>query len=314
MGQKAPGKAFRKGITLLEITGMFPDEASAVRWFEEIRWPGGRKHCPHCGSVKVSTITNGKPMPYRCCSCRKHFSVRTNTIMAQSKIPVRKWVIAIYLYATSLKGVASMKLYRDLGITQKSAWFMAHRIREAMADGGLFGLEGPVEVDETYIGGLEKNKHASKKLNAGRGGVGKAIVAGAKDRATNQISAAVVPENDKATLHGFIKDRVNDGAAVFTDEHGAYTNLPYEHGTVAHGRGEYVDGEVHTNGIESFWAMFKRAHKGTYHKMSPKHLQRYVDEFAARHGLRRQDTISIMREIVSRSIGRRLTYQELIGE
>lgn len=171
---KAPGRAYREGITLIELAELFPDEDTAARWFEERRWPDGRT-CPHCGSEKTKEMKSRKPMAFHCGSCRKFFSVRTGTVMAESKIPLRKWAFAIYLWATSLKGISSMKLHRDLGITQKSAWFMAHRLRLAWeSDGGVFG--GPVEVDETYVGGRESNKHEKKKLKAGRGGVGKAVV------------------------------------------------------------------------------------------------------------------------------------------
>ena len=166
------------------------------------------------------------------------------------------------------------------GITQKSAWYMQQRIREAFAVEGPNMMAGPVGVDESHFGGKERNKHASKKLKAGRGTVGKTAVAGAKDRATGQVSAAVVESTDAETLQGFVVSRVAEDATVYTDENRAYRGLPHKHETVNHSVGEYVDEMVHTNGVESFWSMLKRAHKGTFHKMSPKHLQRYVNEFA----------------------------------
>ena len=166
--QKAPGKSYRKGISLIELSEMFPDEDSAVRWFEETRWPEGR-HCPKCGCVDTADVPNRKPMPHWCRGCKAYFSVRTGTAIQDSRLPLRKWVFAIYLYVTHLKGVSSMKLHRDLKITQKSAWFMLHRLREGWAASGLEKFTGPVEVDETFIGGKEKNKHAHKKLKAGVG-------------------------------------------------------------------------------------------------------------------------------------------------
>ena len=207
-----------------------------------------------------------------------------------------------------------MKLHRDIKVTQKTAWFMLHRLREAWAHPKEDRFSGPVEVDETYFGGREGSKHAHKKQRLGRGTVGKSVVAGAKDRATGQISAAVVEGTDAKTLQGFVAAHAADGATIYTDEHGAYKGMPFEHESVRHSRGEYVRNDVHTQGIESFWAMLKRAHKGTFHKISPKHLQRYVNEFAGKHGIRDQDTIDQMNSIVAGMIVKRLLYRELVSD
>ena len=309
---KAPGKAHREGISLVALMDMFPDEATAVEWYENCRWPGGR-FCPHCGSLDTAEVKAAKPMPYRCRDCRKHFSVRTGTVMAESKLPVRKWVIAIYLCSTNLKGVSSMKLHRDLKVTQKTAWFLAHRIREAMEfPHDLFG--GPVEVDETYMGGKRKNMSNAKRkalAGTGRGAVGKTAVVGAKDRETNQVSARVVASTDKPTLQGFVGDHAAPGATVYTDEAAAYEGIPFDHAAVKHSVSEYVRGQAHTNGMESFWAMLKRGHTGIYHKMSAKHLRRYVAEFAGRHNVRNADTADQMAHIAAATVGRRLTYSDL---
>ena len=293
---------------MIELCDMFPDEDSARVWFEARVWPDGR-HCSHCGSVRTH-VAGHNHMPYRCSDCRRYFSVRTGTVMRKSHVPLRKWVFAIYLHLTSLKGVSSMKLYRDIGVSQPTAWFMLQRIRKAWDDDNWpFG--GPVEVDETYIGGRERNKHAGKKLKAGRGPVGKAAVVGAKDRTTNKVQAKVVEKTDAETLQGFVIDAAAPGATVYTDDAAAYRGIPYDHESVKHSVGEFVRDMAHTNGIESFWSMLKRGYQGTYHKMSPKHLQRYVNEFAGRHNIRNRDTVDQMGYVVAAMAGKRLRYREL---
>ena len=307
-----PGKSYRKGITLLELGRMFPTEESAVRWCERLLWPTERA-CGHCGSVDTHGVKSGKPMPYRCRDCRRYFGVKTGTLMAESPLPVQTWVYAIYLDVTSLKGVSSMKLCRDLGVTQKTAWFMQQRIREAFRAEGPMVFIGPVEVDETYVGGLDRNKHESKKRKAGRGPVGKTAVVGAKDRASGKVAARVVERTDKETLQGFVAEHMIRGAKVYTDEASAYDGLENRE-AVKHSVKEYVNGQAHTNGVESFWSMLKRAHKGTFHKISAKHLQRYVNEFAGRHNIREMDTIWQMEHVVAMMVGRRLMYQDLIAD
>ena len=310
----APGKAHRKGVTLFELQRMFPDEEAARQWFEAIIWPDGPQ-CPHCGSDDARECKNHKPMPYRCGSCRKHYSVKTGSLMNGSPLPLLKWLYAIYLDTTSLKGVASMKLYREIGITQKTAWFMQQRIREAFADQGPpVPMAGPVEVDETYVGGKARNMHAvQRKQLTGRGGVDKTAVVAAKDRATKQVAARVVERPDQPTLQGFVVEHADWQADIYTDSASAYKGLP-NHQAVAHSTGEYMRGAVGTQGVESWFSMLKRAHKGTFHKMSPKHLQRYVNEFAGRHNIREAGTLAQMAFVAAKLAGRRLTYARLIAD
>ena len=317
MAHKAPGKAHREGVTLVQLMDMFPDEASATRWFEAHVWPSGRC-CGHCGSTHTSEVPNAKPMPYWCTDCRSYFSVRTGTAISHSRVPLRKWAIAIYLEITSLKSVSSMKLHQDVGVSQPTAWFMLHRIRQAWANqnnGGPFS--GPVEVDETYMGGKRANMSNARRkelAGTGRGSVGKVAIVGAKDRASNRVAAKVVESTDKATLQGFVTEHAAPGATVYTDEASAYEGIPFPHEAVKHSVAEYVRDQAHTNGVESFWSMLKRAHKGTFHKMSPKHLDRYVQEFAGKHNIRDMNTAAQMAAVAGGLIGKRLMYKSLIAD
>ena len=317
MSKKAPGKSHRTGISMVELFRRFPDDATAEAWFIERRWSSGIA-CPHCGSMNVQTGAKHKTMPYRCREkeCAKRFSPKTGTVMEGSKLGFQIWMIATYLMATNLKSVSSMKLHRDLTINQRSAWFLAHRLRVALSEeGGIFS--GPVEVDETYMGGRRANMSNARRkelADTGRGAVGKTAVVGVKDRATKQVAARVVERTDAATLQGFVVEHTALGATVYSDDAGAYESLPFNHDTVKHSLSEYVKGDVHTNGIESLWSMLKRAHKGTFHKLSPKHLDRYVQEFPSRHNLRDEDTIDIMSAVATGMRGKRLRYRELIAD
>ena len=313
MAHKAPGKHYREGMSLVQFMDLFPTEEAAHDWFSEQRWGKTGRHCPRCGSVETKAST--RQFTFWCPDCKQRFSVRTGTLIEESRLPLRKWAIAIYMHLTNLKGVSSMKLHRDIGVTQKTAWFMLQRIRKAWDnDDDDWPFSGPVEVDEAYFGGLRENMPKAKRRTLkGRGPVGKTVVAGAKDRATNRVSAKVIPTAGKHILHRFIAERAAPGAKVYTDDYAVYRGMPFDHEAVRHVDGEYVRGDAHTQGIESFWSMLKRAHKGTFHKISPKHLHRYVSEFAGRHNVREANTIDQMASVARGMVGKRLTYRALIA-
>lgn len=314
-GYNAPGRAHREGISYIDFTEMVSDEATARVFFEERRWPGDTA-CPRCGSLKVRDISETKQsMPWRCDDCKCYFSVRTNSVMEDSRIPLKKWAWAVYIFSTSLKGVSSMKLHRDLGIAQNSAWFLGHRLREAMRNSSSPLLSGPVEVDETFFGGKAHNKHAWQREDRDHRGRldEKDMLIGLKDRATGEIRTEAMPERDGFAMRQFVRDHVEPGAEVYTDGHIAYTLLDeYEHKAVNHSVGTYVLDMAHTNGIEGFWGSMKRAYMGTFHTMTWKHLQRYADEFSRRQALRELDTIEVMGAIVDGMWGKRLRYDELV--
>ena len=297
-------------ISTYEFFQKFPDEQAAIMHVESIRWPDG-VICPHCDSDRTSRLPAYQY--HQCKDCRQKFTVRTGTIFARSHIPMHKWLYGMYLLQTARKGVSSVQMSKELGITQKSIWFMLHRLRLACSI-EVLPMSGEVEVDETYIGGKESNKHASKKLKAGRGPACKQAVLGLRNRG-GRVIAKPIPDTGAATIGQEIASAVELGATIYTDEHASYRQLRehYQHSTVVHSVKEFVNDMAHTNGIESVWAVMKRGLNGVYHKWSAKHLARYVNEFTFRlnEGNVKRPTMDRLNDLIKGSIGKRLTYQEL---
>ncbi len=313
MAKNGPGKAHRKGLSIIEITKMFPDDDTARKWFEKQLWPKG-PFCPKCGTYNVQSNIKHKTMTHRCRECkgRPFFSIRKGTLMEGSNLSFQTWAIGIYLFTTGIKGTSSMKIHRDLSTTQKSAWHLAHRLRAAYAS-ETPEFAGPVEVDEAFFGGIESNKHASKKTHPGGGTGGKVAVVGIKDQDTGQVHAKVTPSIGSDALQDFVHEHTVPGATVYTDDHKAYSNMQgVEHKTVKHSVGEYVNEQATTNGVESFWALMKRGYHGIYHHWSAKHMERYIDEFEGRYNARSLDTIDQMRLIAMSMVGKRLKFKDLI--
>ena len=288
------------------LTKRFPDEKSAQAFFAEKRW-GNHVVCPNCKKDNIYNVSGAQP--YKCGSCKRKFTCKTGTIMEGSPVPVRMWLFAMYLMGASRKGISSIQLGKQLGVTQKTAWYMAHRIRQACVETAK--LKGIVEVDEAYIGGKDKNRHANLRKHLGRGATDKAIVVGLRERNGTSIGR-VVEGTSRYELQSLIRDNVAKKTAVFTDDHPSYFGLKnggYNHTVVRHSRGEYVDGVAHTNSIESLWAVLKRGIYGTYHNVSKKHLNRYVNEFCFR--LNKGNTLSFVEATCLQASGGVLQYKQL---
>ncbi|MCY4132154.1 MAG: IS1595 family transposase [Nitrospira sp.] len=301
-----------KTIGVLEFTRLFPDEDAAVAHFEGVRW-GGIPTCPSCG--QADSVTECKRRYFRWCGhCREYFTAKKGTVMESSKVPVRTWLLAMYYLVTARKGISSIQLSKELSVSQPTAWFLLHRLREACGS-NLEVLSDVVEIDETYIGGKEKNKHQRQKTTKRRGTAGKQAVFGMRERGGPTV-AWPVPATDRTTLVPAIEQAVKPGSIVFTDDSGTYRELGlagYYHQAVNHSAKQYVLGPAHTNSMESVWAVLKRGHYGTYHKMSTKHLHRYVNEFTFRlnAGDVQHDTLDRMASLSQALCGKRVTYREL---
>lgn len=299
--------------SLFDLMGAFPDEQACIDHLRAIRWRDG-EFCPYCQSNKIYHFSDRKT--FKCGECRQRFSIKVGTIFEDTKLPLRKWFMAMWMITNHPKGIASVTLAKDLKITQKSAWFMLHRLRHAARTPSFNApLKGTVESDTTFVGGKEKNKHAKDRKGGTQGGAGKAVVLGIVER-DGELRAEHVPDHKAKTLQGKVRQNVAKGSAVLTDEDMAFVGLgkDYTHLAVNHSAGEYVrlGGFVHTNGIESVWALLKRQIIGIHHWVSPKHLQRYVDEMTWRYNRRDMKVTPRMNDLFA-SVEGRLTYKALIA-
>jgi len=300
-------------VSTFQLFQMFPDSESARVYLEGRLWPKGPR-CPICGLG--DRVGNHSPGLYRCFQCKEAFSVRTGTIFERSHVPLHKWLYAMYLLVTARKGISSLQLAKQIGVTQKTAWFQLHRLREACGGRNLRKLRGIIEIDETFVGGLEGNKHANKKLHAGRGPVGKTAVLGMKERG-GRMQARLSGQMTFDEIHGSIHESIEPGTQLYTDDSAIFDGLDglfYRHDSINHSIGEYVRGAAHTNSIESVWAVLKRGIMGVYHSTSAKHLPRYVDEFTFRlnEGNVKIHTLDRLDSFVDGTADKRLTYQRLI--
>jgi transposase-like protein/IS1 family transposase len=303
--------------TLQEAIIYFADADTCNTFMAQLRWPDGVT-CPHCESKAVSYLSTRRKWKCMAKECHKQFSVKVGTIMEDSPIGLDKWLAAIWMIANAKNGVSSYEIHRALGVTQKSAWFLLHRIRLAMQTGTFEKMSGTVEVDETFIGGLARNMHKHKREAkiTGTGGSGKAIVMGLLERhgEGSKVRAKVIFNRTRETLHDEVRSHVESGSEVMTDSYTSYMGLDaeYVHQFTDHAE-TYVRGNVHTNGIENFWSLLKRSIKGTYVSVEPFHLFRYLDEQSFRFNTRKGKDADRFVETVKQIAGKRLTYEELTG-
>jgi transposase-like protein len=312
--------------TLLEAIAFFNDEQVCIDAVAAMKWPDGQPRCAHCRAREPYYLATQKR--WKCRKCKKQFSVKVGTIFEDSPISLQKWLPAMWLLCNCKNGISSWEIHRALGVTQKTAWFMLQRIRLALQRDNKHKLggsgRGPVEIDETYVGGNRKNMHASRRLKLQRGmkdEAGKAIIMGMLDRELRQVRAKVIPNAKRKVLQGEIIGEIEKGSTVYTDGYTSYDDLArqeYIHATVNHVE-EYVRGEVHTQGIENFWSLLKRGLKGTYVAVEPFHLDRYVTEQIFRYNNRAtkdnplNDSDRFLLAL-SQVAGKRLTYAELTGK
>ena len=307
--------------TLQAAIKHFADPDVALKFMATIRWPNGVK-CPRCGSEKVSFTAKRRVWTCECCPNRRQFSIKVGTIMEDSPIPLDKWLVGMWLVISAKNGISSYELHRTLGITQKSAWFLGHRVRLALQSGSFEKMSGEIESDETYIGGKARSMNAKQRGRAagriGTGGMGKAIVMGLLERGKTDKSSKVkvkhVPNAKRHTVQGEIRQHVTAGSQVFTDALRSYNGLgaDYVHEAIDHAKA-YVRGKCHTNGLENFWCLLKRGIRGTYVSVEPFHLFRYLDEQAFRFNEREMTDSERFLKAIPQIIGRRLTYRSLTG-
>ena len=290
---------------LVQILWMFPDDETAEAWFIMNRWPNG-VHCPHCDSDNILSSALHPTKPFRCRKCCKRLSVKTGTVMQSSNLGYQIWALAGYLMSTNLKGVSFMKIHRNLGVSYRTAWHLTHRFRETwQCDSAPFS--GSAEVVDACIDG-------KRKALTGRDATGKKAIAGVEGRETNQVTTRAVAATDAPTLQGFIRETAKTGASVFTDDAAAYRGISgFRHEAVNYMAGEHVRDTVHTNGIESFWAVLKRGYQGTFHDFSEKHLDQHVSKFAGRHNVRPVDTADQKEYMAQGMLGKHLCYRDLLA-
>ncbi|MEG9861861.1 MAG: IS1595 family transposase [Parvularculales bacterium] len=320
----SPGRAHRKGIGMVSAVKKFGDPVKAADWLADLRWPEER-HCPYCGGPETSTATH-KSMPYWCKDCRKYFSLKTGTLMASSRVPVEKWTLLAYNFMTNLKSISAMKIHRDLEVREATAWHMLHRMMEGFVYDDVpeeFATGTEFQVDECYIGGLEANKHRIDRIPNSHGGATKMIIIGITEKESRKVWMDVIPDTRSRTIARIIDRIIPEDSIIYTDEARHYSKVRRKRIAVNHSRKEYVkpydafDGmsrQASTNITESAWSHLTRSITGVHHKMSPKHLQRYVKAFAGRWNIRDLDTEEQMAIIFQRMLGHSLDYETLTSD